>query len=149
MRYRVGPRGAVAVALTRTGLANGAKMKRLLSVGGPRNGWALSLLQREVLAVDLVTDLTGISCHMRVAEETEDMVRGADLFSTMVAAEVAVYLQPILLLDADCFSVASSVELRVAFMDSRVFSASVSRGQGRQLGNGLVPKSNRLKVGTV
>jgi asparagine synthase (glutamine-hydrolysing) len=43
----------------------------------------------------------------------------------MVAAEVAIYLQAMLLPDADAFSMASSVELRVPFVDSHVFSAAL------------------------
>ena len=127
--------GAAAAMLTRLGLANGAKLKRLLTADGPRDGWALSLLQREVLAADLVTDLTGTSCHMSVPEEAGNMVRRPDLFSTMVGAEITLYLQPMLLLDADCFSMASSVELRVPFVDSHVFSASL----GLVAGTGIPP----------
>jgi asparagine synthase (glutamine-hydrolysing) len=43
----------------------------------------------------------------------------------MVAAEVALYLQPTLLSDADAFSMTSSVELRVPFVDFQIFSASL------------------------
>jgi asparagine synthase (glutamine-hydrolysing) len=48
------------------------------------------------------------------------------MFSAMVAAEVALYLQPMLLPDTDSFSMASSVELRVPFVDRNVFSASLA-----------------------
>ena len=47
-------------------------------------------------------------------------------FGAMVAAEVAIYLQATLLPDADAFSMASSVELRVPFVDSHVFAASLA-----------------------
>ena len=48
----------------------------------------------------------------------------------MAAAEVAIYLQATLLPDADTFSMASSVELRVPFVDSQVFAASLSLAGG-------------------
>ena len=47
-------------------------------------------------------------------------------FGSMVAAEVAIYLQAMLLPDADAFSMASSVELRVPFVDSHVFAAALA-----------------------
>jgi len=43
----------------------------------------------------------------------------------MVAAELDMYLQAVLLPDADSFSMASSVELRVPFVDSHVFAAAM------------------------
>ena len=49
----------------------------------------------------------------------------------MAAAEVAIYLQAMLLPDADTFSMASSVELRVPFVDSYVFSAALESVHGR------------------
>jgi len=120
-------------------------LKRVLSVDGPRGGWALSLLQREVLAADLVTDLTGISCHMSVPEETGNMVRRADLFSTMVAAEIALYLQPMLLLDADCFSMASSVELRVPFVTAAFLSLAGSGGRHRRTPGKAFPRGSTCR----
>ena len=53
--------GMSARAIARLGIAGEAKAKRLLSAGGPREGWGLSLLQREVLQATLVSELTGIS----------------------------------------------------------------------------------------
>jgi asparagine synthase (glutamine-hydrolysing) len=52
-------------------------------------------------------------------------------FAAMAAAEVAIYLQAMLLPDADTFSMASSVELRVPFVDSHVFSAALESARGR------------------
>jgi asparagine synthase (glutamine-hydrolysing) len=49
----------------------------------------------------------------------------------MAAAEVAIYLQAMLLPDADTFSMASSVELRVPFVDSQIFSAALGIAHGR------------------
>ena len=125
---------AVANVLARTGTAGAAKSKRLIAAGGPREGWGLSLLQREVLPGSLATELTGINSHPRADTPYPGGVLSAGPFSVMVAAEVAIYLQAMLLPDADCFSMASSVELRVPFVDRHVFSASL-----RLAGGGSTP----------
>ena len=59
-------------------------------------------------------------------------------FAAMAAAEVAIYLQAMLLPDADTFSMASSVELRVPFVDSHVFSAALESSCGRNAAPGKV-----------
>jgi asparagine synthase (glutamine-hydrolysing) len=123
------PRAASAAAatlLTQMGLASQAKVKRLLAADGPREGWGLSRLQREILPAGLVSELTGVSCRIPAPDAAWRAARQSDPFSTMVNAEVAVYLQAMLLPDADGFSMASSVELRVPFVDRRVLSASLS-----------------------
>jgi asparagine synthase (glutamine-hydrolysing) len=127
---------AATRALARMGQASEAKLEKLLAVGGPREGLGLSLLQREILPAGLVADLTGISCHIPVLDEVVQSAGRPDSFSTMVAAEVAVYLQAMLLPDADSFSMASSVELRVPFVDCGVFSASLSLAAGTGAGTG-------------
>jgi len=116
---------AAAKVLTRTGAAGEAKLARLLAAGGPREGWGLSRLQREVLPGPLVADLTGIKCDKPTNPFGLRVTPYLSPFSAMVAAEVDIYLQAMLLPDADCFSMASSVELRVPFVDSHVFSASL------------------------
>lgn len=116
--------GMSAQVIARLGIAGEAKAKRLLSTGGPSDGGALSLLQREVLPWTLVRDLTGVgACSGYSAMATSGKVPTS--FGAMVAAEVANYLQATLLPDADAFSMASSVELRVPFVDSHVFAASL------------------------
>jgi asparagine synthase (glutamine-hydrolysing) len=116
-----------ATLLTQTGVAGPTKLKKLLSVDGPREGWGLSCLQREILPPRLVSDLTGVSCPMPLplVDATVPVALQSDPFCTMVLAEIAVYLQTMLLPDADGFSMASSVELRVPFVDRRVFSAAL------------------------
>jgi asparagine synthase (glutamine-hydrolysing) len=56
----------------------------------------------------------------------------------MAATEVLIYLQAMLLPDADTFSMASSVELRVPFVDGPVFSAALEIAQGRNRPPGKV-----------
>lgn len=120
---------AGARVLARVGVGNAAKAKELLCAGGPRDGWGLSLLQREVLQAPLVSDMTGLV----VGVAGPPLLRAGDgpaSFGAMAAAEVAIYLQATLLPDADTFSMASSVELRVPFVDSQVFAASLSLAGG-------------------
>jgi len=131
--------GISAWAIARLGIAREVKAKRLLSAGGPRDGWGLSLLQREVLGTTIVRELTGLSTG---DEGASAIVRAGDApasFGAMVAAEVALYLQATLLPDADAFSMTSSVELRVPFVDIQVFAAALAlaaddtRGPGKAI----------------
>jgi asparagine synthase (glutamine-hydrolysing) len=118
------PTAAVAKVLARMGLASEAKAKRLLGKEGPRGGWGLSLLQREVLPSPLVADLTGVDYGRLTDTAVERATDSSMSFSVMAAAEVAIYLQAMLLPDADAFSMASSVELRVPFVDKHIFAAA-------------------------
>jgi asparagine synthase (glutamine-hydrolysing) len=112
--------------MDRFGIAGEAKARRLLSADGPCDGWGLSLLQREVLPKSTVTALTGIDGGDDAGSRIT-MARDAPAsFGAMVASEVAIYLQATLLPDADAFSMASSVELRVPFVDIQVFAASLA-----------------------
>jgi asparagine synthase (glutamine-hydrolysing) len=117
---------ASAWMMGRLGIAAENKAKRLLSASGPRDGWGLSLLQREVLPKVTVGALTGLS----IDEDMNSVIDGAwhspMSFGALAASEVAIYLQATLLPDADAFSMASSVELRVPFVDTHVFSASLA-----------------------
>ena len=122
---------ATVKILSRLGMANEAKMKRLLARGGPREGWGLSLLQREVLPGPLVTDLTGIDYDRLTHASAQRAVCFPTSFSAMAAAEIAIYLQATLLPDADAFTMASSVELRIPFIDRHVFSASLKLSSGK------------------
>jgi asparagine synthase (glutamine-hydrolysing) len=111
--------------LGRSGTARKEKRTRLLARGGPRDGWALCLLQREVLPSSLSAQLAGAEYR---AVEHPPAVRNPHVgrsFEAMAAAEVDVYLKAMLLPDADSFSMTSSVELRVPFVDKEVFSASI------------------------
>jgi asparagine synthase (glutamine-hydrolysing) len=133
---------AAKVACTLGG-AGEAKARRLLGRHGPRNGADLVLLQRELFPASLVSDLTGIASH-RMPEHVVTAGRPSGCspspFAVMAATEVAVYLQATLLPDADTFSMASSVELRVPFVDSYVFSAALesARGQNRAPGKAAI-----------
>ena len=111
-----------------------AKARRRLGKGGPRSGAGLVRLQRELFPASLVSDLTGVaSTRMARDEDKAGWPTGCSpgSFAAMAAAEVAIYLQATLLPDADTFSMASSVELRVPFVDSHVFSAALESARGR------------------
>jgi len=128
--------GSAAKVLARTGAASQAKLARLFAATGPRESWGLSQLQREVLPRPLVAELIGIQCGKSEESARSYTACSTGSFSTMVAAEVDIYLQAMLLPDADCFSMASSVELRVPFVDSHVFSASLELAADKGAGPG-------------
>jgi asparagine synthase (glutamine-hydrolysing) len=86
-----------------------------------------------------VSDLTGVaSSRLPGHEDAPGWPTGspADSFAAMAAAEVAIYLQAMLLPDADTFSMASSVELRVPFVDGHVFSAAIDYAAQRRAAPG-------------
>lgn len=119
---------AAAGVLAHLGGASAPKLARLLSKDGPRDGSDLCILQREVLCGPVVADLTGVSAGLAFDRSSMSAMRATGPFGAMVAAEIALYLQATLLPDADSFSMASSVELRVPFVDSEVFWASLMMG---------------------
>jgi asparagine synthase (glutamine-hydrolysing) len=130
------PAGAAAAKLAGAlGAAGEAKTRRLLGKHGPRDGIGLTLLQRELFPAPLVSDLTGVEGN-QMAESSQPPGWPAGCppgsFAAMAGAEVAIYLQAMLLPDADSFSMASSVELRVPFVDSQVFSAALADGHARR-----------------
>jgi asparagine synthase (glutamine-hydrolysing) len=134
-----------AWSIGRLGIAGEAKAKRLLGTVGPRGAWGLSILQREVLPPDLVSELTGISSSGSGHSAFMGVEDRSASFEAMVAAEVEIYMQATLLPDADVFSMASSVELRVPFVDSHVFAASLALagGTGRRPGKRAIGTSLR------
>lgn len=133
---------ALYAGLSRLTPVRHAKLARLLSPGGPRDGAGLSLLQREVLPASLAASLTGGSPLRRpdsaaafsaltAAASSSAAVRQGT-FSEMALAEIGNYLQPTLLADTDSFSMAFSVELRVPFVDKEVLSAALRQSGHRR-----------------
>ena len=115
-------------------VAGEGKTRRLLGKDGPRTGVGLSLLQRELFPGTLVSELTGVA-NARISGRTRAARWPAECsltsFAAMAAAEAEIYLQAMLLPDADAFSMASSVELRVPFVDGHVFSAVLGSAGAR------------------
>ena len=126
---------ALAAVATGTSPGSTGKPRRLLASGGPRDAWGLCRLQRELLPETLVSDLTGVIRRPRASSDRA-LPRRRGSFRALVAAEVALYLQATLLPDADSFSMASSVELRVPFVDVQVFAASLEVARDKARGPG-------------
>jgi asparagine synthase (glutamine-hydrolysing) len=123
-----GPLAAAAVhGIPRAGASGRAKTARLLTRGGPRDGVGLALLQREIFPLSLAAMLTGAAPAPPAPPPPGRRPWPPDSFGAMATAEAAVYLQSMLLADADTFSMASSVELRVPFVDPLLFAASLVR----------------------
>jgi asparagine synthase (glutamine-hydrolysing) len=123
------PVGVLAAKLVGAmGVAGEAKAGRLLGKHGPRSGAGLALLQRELFPASLVSDLTGVRSN-RMAGPADTAGCSPGSFAAMAATEVEIYLQAMLLPDADTFSMASSVELRVPFVDGHVFFAAHGRNR--------------------
>jgi asparagine synthase (glutamine-hydrolysing) len=114
------------------------KLWRLLQPGGPRTAYQLDLLQRELFPPDAVETLSGTRVRTMPAGADEGR-NGATSFQILVEAEIANYMQPMLLLDADAFSMCSSIELRVPYVDRPLFTAVVGprrrdrRAPGKQV----------------
>jgi len=136
------PVGAIAAKLAGVlGVAGKAKARRLLGKDGPRSGVGLALLQRELFPASLVSDLTGVGSHRMAGHaDAPGWPTGCspNSFAAMAGAEVAIYLQAMLLPDADTFSMASSIELRVPFVDGHVFSATLESARGGKAAPGKV-----------
>lgn len=126
--------GLVRVARSRSLLTD--KSRRLLRAGGPRTPEGLVRLQRELFPVSVVDRLLGRRSTQRHDDRADpaglEATRGSDDYARMAFAELSTYLEPMLLADADAFSMACSVELRVPYLD-RVFFAVATRGR-RPLG---------------
>jgi asparagine synthase (glutamine-hydrolysing) len=89
-----------------------------------------------VLPGSLITELTGVSQECPGDLEPGWAVPPRDQLALMTAAEVVLYLQATLLSDADTFAMTSSVELRVPFVDSTVFSAALAAASSAAHGPG-------------
>jgi asparagine synthase (glutamine-hydrolysing) len=141
------PSSAISIfadMLGRRGIARTEKLTRLLARGGPRDGWGLCTLQREVLPALLSAQLVGAEyVETRNLSALTGRYNGRS-FEAMAAAEVDVYLGAMLLPDADSFSMTSSVELRVPFVDKDVFSASIGLAARKRAVPGKVAAGEAL-----
>jgi asparagine synthase (glutamine-hydrolysing) len=125
---------AIAEAIGSTAAAalggSKAKARDLFSGSGPRSSWALDTLQRRVFTEAEVTRLTG-STPPPIVPSTVD-ARGGGPLKELVAAEVELYLRSRLLPDADAYSMAHSIELRVPFVDPLFFPRAVEETARRK-----------------
>jgi asparagine synthase (glutamine-hydrolysing) len=113
-------RRLVADVLSRRGSAS--KARRLVD-RGPRTVPGLVALERELFDAATVRRLVGNEGDRRGAE----IDLGGRSVVQLLLAESAIYLQPMLLPDADTFSMAWSVELRVPFVDGPFLDAASRR----------------------
>jgi len=113
---RSAPTAVLASAINRSG-ANSAKLGRWLDA---RNSLgALATISREVFSPDEVERLCGSTFDPPPVDGV--------LFDSVVDTEVRRYMTPMLLRDADAYSMAHSVELRVPFLDDEVVGAAGDR----------------------
>lgn len=105
----------------RRGFSPSSKPRRLLSPGGPRTPAGVVELQRELYRPEIVARLLD---REPVVPSTDSRERG---YRAMARAEFRRYLGPMLLTDADAFSMASSIELRVPFVDVPFFAHALAR----------------------
>ena len=103
---------------------NSSKLRRLLEKHGPRDGWGVALLLREVLPASLVSELMGIDQGGIVAVAPPKAGRPSSAACIFAAVDNAIFMEGRLLPDSDAFSMASSVELRVPWVDRAVLWAA-------------------------
>jgi asparagine synthase (glutamine-hydrolysing) len=108
--------------------AQPGKLARLLAADGPRSLSGVVALQRELFAREDVSQLMGIGGD---PDRESPAFDGGGTAEAVARAELVHYLQPMLLPDADAFSMASSVELRVPFVDVPFFAAALDRRKVR------------------
>jgi len=112
-----------------------AAPKALELIGDPlvRDAWTLSLLQRRVWNATEARRAAGLDHCADVVQE-EPVGVSSRSARALSQAEYRIYLQSTLLPDADAFSMASSVELRVPFVDSTFLASALAAGSTRGLG---------------
>ncbi|NND02314.1 MAG: asparagine synthase (glutamine-hydrolyzing) [Acidimicrobiia bacterium] len=110
------PRSVLSTVVGRSG-GNPTKRDRWLDAR--RSLAELAAITREVFAPEEVDRLCGSSF------EPEPVETGID--DAVIDSEVRRYMTPMLLRDADAFSMAASVELRVPFLDDEVVGAAIKR----------------------
>lgn len=125
--------GAMALALRAGRGRVPVKAGELLGREGPRDAWDLSLLQRRVWHPALVTRALGLPADADLVQDAP-AGQGRTDAPGLTAAEYRIYLQSTLLPDADAFSMASSVELRVPLVDVRFLASAVGAGGETGLG---------------
>lgn len=118
-------RAASTLAASRTGNNKTIRVLR----GEAQSPWELDLLQRELFDPATVRELTGTGPPVLLNPDHESDGSSDRAFAQLVDAEIQLYLQRTLLPDADAFSMAHSLELRVPFVDKPFFEAAA--GQAR------------------
>jgi asparagine synthase (glutamine-hydrolysing) len=118
LRYGAGLR-PVARVLAKLGTNNPIQWKKVADAGPLRNLAETYLLQRSIRW----RQENSATRSRRVQENVESL---ANNFQKVAALELQFYARNQLLRDADVFSMANSVELRVPFLDTRLIEAALA-----------------------
>ena len=118
LRYGAGMRPAARV-LAKLGSGNAVQWKKVADSGRPANLAEAYLLQRSVRW----TPETRSALAARLQPAIDPL---ANDFQKIAALELGVYMRNQLLRDADVFSMANSVELRVPFLDKRLVETALA-----------------------
>jgi asparagine synthase (glutamine-hydrolysing) len=118
---------------TAAGVENPVPWRKVADAGRPRNLAEAYLLQRSVRWRQVERNETAQSLH--------DVGPLANNFQRVAALELQFYMRNQLLRDADVFSMANSVELRVPFLDRQLMASALSippkyhfeRGRGKRI----------------
>jgi asparagine synthase (glutamine-hydrolysing) len=122
LRYGLGLRPA-ARALAKLRTKNPIQWQKVADAGPLRNLAEAYLLQR---SIRWRQENSAVLAH-RVQENIESL---ANNFQKLAALELQFYARNQLLRDADVFSMANSVELRVPFLDTRLIEAALAISPG-------------------
>jgi asparagine synthase (glutamine-hydrolysing) len=122
LRYGAGLRPAARV-LAKLRAKNPIQWQKVADAGPLHNLAEAYLLQRSIRW----RQETSVELSRRMQEEVESL---ANDFQRMAALELQFYMRNQLLRDADVFSMANSVELRVPFLDMRLTEAALGISPG-------------------
>jgi len=109
------------------------KVRALVSNQENRDAWALSLLQRSVWSATNARRAAGLAHDYDIIQEVP-VGLGSNNARDLSLAEYRLYVQSTLLPDADAFSMASSIELRVPLVDRSFLTTALAAGSTRGLG---------------
>ena len=108
--------------------------RSVIERGGPRDALDLSVLVHSIFSQDEVEKVAG-----RVPADATDYFNATAMprepFERLVSSESEIYLKTTLLPDADAFSMAASVELRVPFVDAPTFAWAARLSGGQRSGH--------------
>jgi asparagine synthase (glutamine-hydrolysing) len=122
LRYGAGLRSAARV-LAKLKTKNPIQWQKVADAGPLRNLAEAYLLQRSIRWRQENSEIGARRFQGRLQERVESL---ANNFQKLAAMELQFYARNQLLRDADVFSMANSVELRVPFLDTRLMEAALA-----------------------
>jgi asparagine synthase (glutamine-hydrolysing) len=136
VRAASGPiQGALTIGAQVVPRLGSPKSRRLFAKDGPRDARGLSLLQRELFTRDRSSQLLGYPSEGMASRYWTSDDSGIDK-GALGRSELDLYLKPMLLPDADAFSMCWSVELRIPFVTPQFIgmALALARSGGRGFG---------------